>query len=68
MMTGLSIVLALSLMLFIGSLIYAVVQDWLGNRHTFQQIIAEHMAQSGHYQPKFERAARRPARVLGTFL
>lgn len=69
MMTGLSIVLATSLMLFVGSLAYAVVQDWVGNRRVFQKIIAEHLAQSGHHPARnFKRAARRPARILGSFI
>jgi hypothetical protein len=70
MMTGLSIVLGTSLLLFVGSLAYAVVQDWIGTRRTYQKIIAEHAAQSGHYpmQRNFRRAAQRPARILGSFI
>lgn len=65
MMTGLSIVLGTSLMLFVGSLVYAVIQDWISNRRFFQNLVTEQMAGAGHH---FHRAARRPVRVLGSFL
>ncbi len=70
MMTGLSIVLAASLLLFVGSLIYAMIQDGFGNSRTFQKIIAEQNAQSGHFSMRrnFAINARPPVRVLGSFI
>jgi hypothetical protein len=71
MMTGLGIVLGASLVLFIGTLVYAVVQDWKNNRRILQQLVAEQAARSGLPDPmqrNFRRAARRPARVLGSYL
>ena len=70
MMTGLGIVLATSLMLFVGSLVFAMVQDSVGNNRTFQKMIAEQAALSGHFSMRrnFAMCARRPARILGSFI
>lgn len=71
MMTGLSVVLAATLFLFIGSLIFAVVEDWINNRFNLQKMVADQLAQAGIAVPmqrNFHRAARRPARVLGSYI
>jgi hypothetical protein len=70
MMTGLGIVLAVSLILFVASLAYAMVQDWFGNNRTFNRMIAEQAAQSGHFSMRrnFAVNARPPVRVLGSFI
>ena len=68
MMTGLGIILAASLMLFVGSLVYAVVADWLSSK-AFYKMIADSTAPTAHsVQRNFHCAARRPARVLGSFI
>lgn len=69
MMTGLSVVLAATMLLFISSLVFAVVEDWLHNRSNIHKMVADHLAQAGlPVQRNFSRAARRPARVLGTYI
>jgi|GEM_PF-2603953 len=70
MMTGLSVILAASLFLFIGSLVFAVCEDWLTNRRTIQKMVAEQLQSTlaAPMQRNFHRAARRPARVLGTYI
>lgn len=70
MMTGLTVVLGTSLLLFVGSLVYAIVQDWVSGNRLFKKIVAEHVAQSGLHpmQMSFNRTARRPSRVLGSFI
>lgn len=71
MMTGLSVVLGASLILFLGSLVFAVLEDWVLNRRAIQKLLAEHAAQAGIGDPvqrNFHRAARQPARVLGTYI
>jgi hypothetical protein len=68
MMTGLSIVLVTSLILFIGSLAYAIIHDGISSQKTFQKIIAEHIAASNPkpVQRKFHSAARHQPRVPGS--
>lgn len=70
MMIGLSIVLGASLLLFVGSLAYAVLEDWAYNNRIFQKLVAEQVEQAARQEmPRtFQRAARRPARVLGSFI
>jgi hypothetical protein len=69
MMTGLSFMIGASLALFIGSLAYVAVQDWISSRRFFQNQTADYLGQSGHhFMHDFHRAARRPVRFLGSFL
>ncbi len=73
MMTGLTIVLLASLTLFLGSLLFAVVQDWLKTEKLYNRLIMQNLGPSGHHVPngvqrRFRQAARRPVRVCGTFI
>jgi len=69
MMTELTIALGASLVLFLGSLVYAIVQDWMEGQNVYQKMLTEQKGQSG-FHPKnvFGRAARKPMRVLGSFI
>ncbi len=68
MMTGLGILLGTSLLMFVGSLLYAVIADWVGSNRAFRQMVADHVRPSHSVQRNFQFAARRPARVLGSFI
>ncbi|NBX66371.1 MAG: hypothetical protein EBQ96_05185 [Proteobacteria bacterium] len=69
MMTSLTVVLGASLMMFVTSLAYAIVKDWLDERSGLHKAVSEQLAQTG-FKPKrtFDRAARRPVRILGSFI
>lgn len=69
MMTMLLIVLGSSLLLFVISLAYAVISNWLEEKTGLASLISDPLAEAG-FKPKrtFDRAARRPVRILGTFI
>ncbi|MCB1538345.1 MAG: hypothetical protein H6865_05005 [Rhodospirillales bacterium] len=68
MMMELGIVLGASLMLFVSAILWAVLADWLGSRD-FYKMLADTAAPAPHrVQRNFHQAARRPARVLGSFI
>lgn len=68
MLTGLTVILIATLFLFLSSLVFAVVEDWLQNRGNTQKFVADQIAHVTPIQRNFHRAARRPARVLGTYI
>lgn len=70
MMTGLTIVLAVNLLLFLGALLFAVAKDWVDGHTGLYRKVSEQVVQPGGLpvQFKFHRAARRPMRVLGSYI
>ncbi|MBU6235078.1 MAG: hypothetical protein KGQ41_04475 [Alphaproteobacteria bacterium] len=69
MMTGLIVIFGASLTMFVSSLAYAIVKDWQEERSGLSKLVKDQLAQTG-FQPKrtFDRAARRPVRILGSFI
>lgn len=69
MMLSLTVVLGVSLLTFIASLAFAVIREWFEERSGLGKTVAEQLSQTA-FKPKrtFDRAARPPVRILGSFI
>lgn len=69
MMLSLTVVLGVSLLTFVASLAFAVVREWFEEKSGLGKTVSEQLAQTS-FKPKrtFDRAARRPVRILGSFI